>query len=428
MQVPRWELFREVMAMAIETLRANRLRSALTVLGIVIGVSSIVGMTSLVRGFDQSLQAMLNTIGPSTMYITKFSLVSLGSGKEFIDLLRRPNLSLEDATAISRLDTIGTVDIFLGGGLRPRFENIIYGKERTKRMPIIGATEKFADAAYIPLESGRFFTRAELTHRRRVIVLGRSPAEALFPHVDPIGKKVRVGNNTYEVVGAMGKRPSPGGFELGQDEFAVIPYTNYQVQYGLNSRRIRGQLFTDVTIVAIPKDGVERGDAVRDVETTMRIRHGLRVDEENDFDVVTQEAAVDVFEQITQATFLALIALSSIALLVGGIGVMAIMTIAVTERTQEIGLRKALGARRQEILWQFLLEAVALTSIGGVAGVLLGSGIGYVVHWLSAFPISLPWWSFAMGLGFSGGVGILFGMLPALRASRLDPIEALRHE
>jgi putative ABC transport system permease protein len=160
----------------------------------------------------------------------------------------------------------------------------------------------------------------------------------------------------------------------------------------------------------------------------MRIRHGLKLDEPNDFDLATQDAILKVWDQISQATFLALVVISSIALMVGGIGVMAIMSISVTERTREIGVRKALGARRAEILFQFLMEAAFLTSVGGVLGVVLGAGIGWAIHLVSGFPISLPWWSFALGLGFSAGVGVFFGMWPAVRASRLDPIEALRYE
>ena len=165
-----------------------------------------------------------------------------------------------------------------------------------------------------------------------------------------------------------------------------------------------------------------------DVEQVMRIRHGLRLDEPNDFDLITQDAALQVWDQITGATFLALVVISSVALMVGGIGVMAIMMISVTERTREIGVRKALGARRQEILVQFLSEAAVLTCVGGVLGILCGSGIGVAISFATGFPISLPWWSFAIGLGFSAAVGIFFGMVPAVRASRLDPIEALRHE
>jgi putative ABC transport system permease protein len=160
----------------------------------------------------------------------------------------------------------------------------------------------------------------------------------------------------------------------------------------------------------------------------MRIRHGLKLDEPNDFDVLTQDAALRVWDQVSRATFLALVVISSIALMVGGIGVMAIMTISVSERTREIGVRKALGARRREILVQFLAEAIVLTSIGGLLGIVLGSAIGLTVNLATGFPISLPWWSFALGLGFSATVGIVFGMIPAVRAARLDPIEALRYE
>ncbi len=168
--------------------------------------------------------------------------------------------------------------------------------------------------------------------------------------------------------------------------------------------------------------------ALAEVEEIMRIRHGLKLDEANDFDILTQDAALRVWDQVSRATFLALVVISSIALMVGGIGVMAIMMISVTERTREIGVRKALGARRREILVQFLTEAVVLTSIGGLLGIALGSAIGLSVNLATGFPISLPWWSFALGLGFSATVGIVFGMIPAIRASRLDPIEALRYE
>ena len=160
----------------------------------------------------------------------------------------------------------------------------------------------------------------------------------------------------------------------------------------------------------------------------MRARHRLKLDEPNDFDLATQDAVLKIWEQISQATFLALVVISSIALMVGGIGVMAIMMISVTERTREIGVRKALGARRREILWQFLIEAVFLTSVGGLLGIVFGSSIGLLVHALSGFPVSLPWWSFAIGIGFSASVGIFFGLFPAIKASRLDPIEALRYE
>jgi putative ABC transport system permease protein len=183
-----------------------------------------------------------------------------------------------------------------------------------------------------------------------------------------------------------------------------------------------------IQIAMVPHEGVSQAEAIADIERVMRVRHGLRLDQPNDFELLTQDQFLKFWDQISQATFFALVVISSIALMVGGIGVMAIMSISVTERTREIGVRKALGARRAEILFQFLMEAAFLTSLGGVLGILFGSAIGWAVYAATGFPISLPWWSFAIGLGFSASVGIIFGMWPAFKASRLDPIEALRYE
>lgn len=423
----RSALFGEIASMALETLRANKLRSGLTIVGVVIGIIAIVGMTSLVRGFDRSFRAMVEELGPNTIFVAKFSGLSFMSGQEFTDLIRRPNLTPEDVTAIDRLESVRFVDVMFGGGVEQRTRRIYYRGERTKQVQVLGTSQHFAQVGFIPLAEGRFFTATELRHGRAVVVLGHAPFESLFSFTDPIGKKVRIGGEQYTVVGVMGERPSPGGFNAGQDDFAVIPYTRYQAQFGLRALRFRGGIHRDVTITAVPWDG-ERDRAVREIEETMRIRHGLRLDEPNDFDLVTQDAVLRLWQRTTQAFFFSLVVISSIALLVGGIGVMAIMTISVTERTNEIGLRKALGARRREILWQFLVEAAALTSAGGLLGVLLGSGTGLLVHLISGFPVSLPWWSFALGLGFSASVGLIFGMVPAIKASRLDPIEALHHE
>ena len=423
----RTALLREVLVMALETLRANKMRSGLTIVGIVIGITATVGVTALVRGFDQSFRGMVEQLGPHTIFVAKFSGVSFMSGADFTELIRRPNLTPADMEAILRLDSVRFVDMMFGGGIAPRNERIYYRGERTSRIPILGASDEFARVGFIPLEAGRFFTETELRHRRPVIVLGQNPYLSLFPFTDPIGKEVRLGNQRYTVVGVMGARPSPGGFNAGQDDFAVIPYTKYQSQFGLRAIRFGGGVHRDVTITAVPWDGA-RAEALDEIEQVLRIRHGLRLDDPADFDLVTQDAVLKVWEQATQAILFSLVVISSIALLVGGIGVMAIMTMSVTERTSEIGLRKALGARRHEILWQFLIEAAALTSVGGVLGVLCGSGIGVAVHLISGFPISLPWWSFALALGFSASVGLIFGMAPAIRAARLDPIEAIRHE
>jgi putative ABC transport system permease protein len=427
----RVALLREIVRLALDALRANTLRSALTILGVVIGITAIVGMTSLIRGFDQSLRDSIRTLGPNTIFVAKFSGVSLAAGNAFAELLRRPNLTVDDATAIEKLaPSAGIVDIWLGAGGPPTQTRVFYRNDRTKLLAVLGATENFTRINFLDLHAGRFFTGGEVSRRRNVVVLGQTPYQALFGQaaIDAVGKRVRIGPVEYTVVGVVGKRPAAGGFDLGQDDFVVIPETTYRKQFGIRVFTPGGLTHQSVLIAVAPRVDGARQSLLAEVEEIMRIRHNLTLDDPNDFDLVTQDAALNVWDQVSQATLLTLIVISSIALMVGGIGVMAIMTISVTERTREIGLRKALGARRKEILFQFLTEAVVLTSLGGILGIALGSAIGVTVSLATGFPVSLPWWSFAIGLGFSAAVGIFFGMVPAIRASRLDPIEALRHE
>ena len=428
----QFALMRETAQMAFDTLRSNKMRSALTVLGVVIGVTSIVGMTSLIRGFDTSLRNSINSLGPNTIFIQKFGGISMSSGASFMELMRRPNLTVADMQAIDRLGTtVGMTDIWLGAGPgQPPIERFFYRGERTRPAPVMGTTEQYVNINFAKMEAGRSFTQQEVQRARQVAVLGHGPYEALFQKrgIDPIGKAIRIGANEYTVVGVVGKRPSPGGFSVGVDDFAIVPYTAWRKQFG-SERARRGPFgFMPVMIAVLPREGVSREETIREIEAIMRIRHGLTLDKPNDFDLVTSDAILAVWDQISAAILLSLVVISSIALMVGGIGVMAIMTISVTERTREIGVRKAIGARRREILVQFLIEAAVLTSVGGILGVLIGSGIGLTVNLISGFPVSLPWWSFALGLGFSASIGIFFGMLPAWRASRLDPIEALRYE
>ena len=429
-------LFKEVVSMAFDTVRTNKMRSGLTVLGVVIGITAIVGMTSIIRGFDQSLRDMIRAIGPDTIFIQRFGITSFASGAEISQLLKRPSLSLSDARALEDESTmLEYVDLELGAGPGPvTQQRIFYRDLKTKPLVVFGTSENFAAGTRIPIIAGRYFNGTELQYRRNVVVLGNTAYKLLFEPdgVDPIGKLVRVGTQRFEIVGVFDKRPSAGGFSLGQDDFVVIPYTAYQRVFGLRVGRLRisgtAGTITNVQISVLPRDGVDQADAIAEVQRIMRIRHGLRLDEPDDFDISTQDQFLQLWDRISQGTFFALIVISSIALMVGGIGVMAIMSISVTERTREIGIRKALGARRAEILFQFLMEAASLTSAGGLLGIALGASIGWAVHLASGFPVSLPWWSFAIGLGFSAAVGIFFGMYPAIKASRLDPIEALRYE
>jgi putative ABC transport system permease protein len=418
--------------MALETLRTNKMRSGLTVLGVVIGITSIVGMTSLIRGFDSSLRASIEELGPNTIYLSKLSIVSISGGAEFDDLVRRPTLTIGDAEAIERLaPSVRAVDIMLGQGFESTAERAFYRGERTATNEILGVSTDYATISFMKLQLGRFFTEPEQTHRRRVVVLGDGPYQVLFGSkgIDPINKRIRLGAIEYTVIGIMDKRPSLGSIDTGQDNLAIIPYTTHQIVFNSDAtRRLRDANSFGGIIGIMPRDDAPKGQALAEVEEIMRVRHGLKLDEPNDFDIITQDALLRTWEQISRAVLLALVVISSIALMVGGIGVMAIMMISVTERTREIGVRKALGARRAEILVQFLAEAAALTSVGGILGIILGAGIGVAVNLATGFPVSLPVWAFAMGLGFSATVGIVAGMVPAVRASRLDPIEALRYE
>ena len=429
----RASLLKEVIVMAFDTVRGNKMRSALTVLGVVIGITSIVGMTAMIRGFDQSLREMISAIGPNTIFIQRFGITSFAGGAEFKELIKRPNLSISDARALEEQagDRSSSSTSSSAPAARRRSAACSTARRRRKRW---SSSERRSSSLRGPRSrssAGGSSTAPKCRTRKNVCVLGNTPYKLLFEPsgVDPVGKLVRIGSERFEVVGVFDKRPAAGGFNLGQDDFVVIPYTAYQRIFGLNPVRIsKSATFLPIQIALVPRDGVSQATAIADVERVMRIRHGLRLDQPDDFDILTQDAFLKLWDQISQGTFLALIVISSIALMVGGIGVMAIMSISVTERTREIGVRKALGARRAEILFQFLMEAAFLTLLGGLIGIALGAGIGWTVHLVSGFPISLPWWSFAIGIGFSASVGIFFGMYPAFKASRMDPIDALRYE
>lgn len=420
----RVALLTDTVAMALGTIRANKMRSALTVLGVVIGITAIVGMSSIIRGFDDSFRTIIRQIGPNTIIVARVSFASAGSGIDRKELMKRPNLTIEDAHVLKReIPELEAVAAVVQGQQR-----MFYRNEKTQSIAVLGSSEDFLDVNFIRIEQGRFFTENEVLHGRNVVVIGQVPLQAFFQNTDPLGKVVRIGTTNYTVIGVAAPRPSFGSLGNGQDALAVIPHTSFAKTFGAVSRGESRRVGRSVQLFAVPREGASREAMMREVETVMRVRHRLKLNQPSDFDVATQDMAMKFFDQATGAIYLALVVISSIALMVGGIGVMAIMMISVTERTREIGVRKALGARRREILWQFLLEAVVLTSVGGIVGVIFGATVGVSVRTFTPLPVSMPWWSFAIGFAFSAGVGIFFGLFPAFRASRLDPIEALRYE
>ncbi len=417
----RVALFADTISMALATLWANKMRSLLTIVGIVIGITAIVGMTAIMRGFNDSIAEMFKELGPDTIIVARM----VGGGGNEIDrkeVARRPNLTVEDMKAIQReARTLRAVDCWLFGN-----DRLFYGSTRTGETSIMGTTDKYPDVNGLKVDIGRFFTESEMEHRRNIVVIGQTPYKAFFQNADPIGKVVKIRGTAFTVVGVAAPRPGIGGLQTNQDSLAIMPYTTFQKTFGVRADREREG--PGVIIFAAPRQGVEREAAINEVRTIMRIRHGLKLNQDDDFSISSQDMIMQSFQQVTQGIYLGLLAISSVALMVGGIGVMAIMMISVTERTREIGVRKALGARRREILWQFLVEAITLTSLGGIMGVLFGSAVGTIVKLLTPLPVSMPWWSFAIGFSFSAAVGIFFGLFPAFRASRLDPIEALRYE
>ncbi len=406
--------------MALGTLRSHKLRSSLTVLGIVIGVTSIVAMTSLVRGLDESIVGSIKELGSSHLYLRKWGGRIVAGEKEFLRLERRPEITEADARAIAHsVGTLQTYDLMLGTGPQEVRREVSYRGNRSDQS-VLGTTETYPLVSASNMARGRYFTPSEVDNGNRVVVLGKGVADVLFPHVDPVGKTIRVGDFQYRVIGVFEERAL---LIMGQtkDDRVMVPFTAFHRDFDQ-----AGPM--DIMMILVPRD-TDLVDRTREEVTfLMRQRHHLRPGDENDFDIVDQASFLELWDQITGSVFLAMVVISSIALMVGGIGVMNIMLVSVTERTREIGIRKALGATRRDILWQFLIEAVVLTGVGGVIGVLVGSGLGAGVSRLIHFPVSLPLWSFAVGVGFSTAIGIFFGIFPASKAANLDPIEALRYE
>ncbi len=415
----------ELLRMSSHALVANRLRSLLALLGIVIGVGTVIGMVALINGFQRSFQTSIQSLGNNTIYIRRIRPGIIINGQMPDSLKQRKAFTMDDAAAIlAASPAVRTVAPF-----KYPYDDLKLSRreKRTRTTFVYGTNQDYLVAHGYDLARGRFFTAEEVARRANVVVLGSDTREALFGGASGLGRTVHIGTVPFTVIGEFERK----GKFLGNnfDEVATVPFTviDKYWQAPLNAPPWfpgRGELFLD----AVAMSPELTAEAERQITEALRVRRNLPNHKNNDFAIFTDDAFLSLYQQVTGGIVLLMTLISSIALVVGGIGVMNIMLVAVTERTREIGVRKALGARRVEILAQFLVEAVLLTAMGGLIGILLGAGISGLVRLVSPLPTYVSAWSVVLGLMFSAVVGVFFGLYPAMRASRLDPVDSLRWE
>jgi len=405
----------EGVAIALDSIRANKLRSFLTILGVVIGVSTVMTIASMVQGIRTQIFNAIETAGPTAFYVVRFfSQTPLNPDRLPYEVRIRPVVQSTDADAIRRIPEIGYSAMWV-----QLFQRMEYQGERTGGLAIFGADSRYMEIQGGTLLRGRFFTRGE-QKGSLVMVIEADVAERLFGRVDPMDRTVRIGDKPVRIVGIYQK---PGNiFEPpGQEIGGVIPFEAARQNFRYDE--------TNSLFIAVkPRTGVSVSEAQDLVTVALRQARNLRPGTPNTFDMITQDQILEVVGNFTSYFFVAMVALSSVALLVGGIGVMAIMMVSVTDRTKEIGLRKALGATRREILWQFLVEAATLTLIGGLFGIVLGLAAGELLKHGLDLQSGVPLWSAGLACAVSIAIGLAFGLYPANRAARMDPVEALRRE
>jgi putative ABC transport system permease protein len=408
--------FGENVLIAFDAIRVNKLRSSLTILGVVIGVATVMAMAAIVEGIRSQIVTTIEVAGPTTFYVLKkFSQTPLNPDNLPKEVRIRPDLSESEANQLRRLPEIAYASLWAQTLARIESDGV-----RSQSMAIFGADDGFTRVQGGELVEGRWFTRNELSAGAPVVVLQEETARRLFGRERMLGRSVRIGGRPVVVIG-LWQEPGNIFAPPGQAVGAVMPYKFMERSYTIDKTNA-------LWIPVKPRAGVTVADAQGAAVMAMREMRGLRPGSINSFDLVTQDQILDTFNGITSVFFLVMIVLSGVALLVGGIGVMAIMTVSVTSRTREIGVRKALGATRHDILLQFLIEACTLTGIGGAIGILVGLGLGRVASFALDIQAPVPLTLTIIAVVVSVGIGIVFGMVPARRAARLDPIEALRYE
>ena len=419
--VTYWHSVRENLSLALDTLRTHKFRSFLTVLGVLIGTTTVIAVASIIAGLDRQLVQTMEQFGTNSLWLYK---LQMGAPHRLTreERLRKP-LSYEDAMAIKEqcpaVEEVSAVvfrELNDFGGLPPT--SVRYRGQDMSDAQLMGVTANHLKIANAPLADGRFFTDADDLHRRDVAVIAANVVDRLFKHEDPLGKSILVDGHTFEVVGTLDKFKGFVG-DNPDDRDVMVPYWTFKKLHPdardnfINVLAYRGRL----------------NDAEDEVRGLLRRRRHVKPSEPDNFGIATAESLITQFREIIGTVALVMVVISSVGLLVGGIGVMNIMLVSVTERTREIGVRKAIGARRSDITWQFLLEAMTLTASGGVIGILVGWLLSLAIRtFVPSLPSTVPLWSVVTGFAVATSIGLFFGMWPALKAARLDPIVALRHE
>ena len=410
-------LLAEDMKMALETIRTNKARSFLTVLGVVIGVTVAIVVSSVLLGLEDNIQASLNEFGVDNLFIFKFD-PGFHFGRLTPEERTRKSLTYEDGMAMKELPAVKDVAVqglpHIGDTQQP-IRSARHKGHELNNIIFRGTTSSFADVESSRMKEGRFFTDQEDTHRAEVVVLGYDAANTLFPNESPVDQQLLVDGNLYTVIGVFDKKknPAPG---RGDNE-VLIPYRTYRKHYPQDDEHV---------IMAMAYPGM-KNIAEDEIRGLLRTRRRVPPKSHDNFGISSAEQLGKQFRDIMSKVFTLVVGVVSIGLLVGGVGVMNIMLMSVTERTREIGVRKAIGARRRDISFQFLTEAMTLTGIGGIMGVLISLLISLLLN-LFHCPSSVPLWAVLLGMGVASSVGLFFGIYPAMKAARLDPVVALRYE
>ena len=406
----------EGVGIALGSLRASKARAALTILGVAIGVMVVMLMAALISGINKSVAGVFESIAPRTFLVWRFfqAGVNVSDGSDESSPWRRnPPISEIEADRIAQLPSVRYVTRRDESAATVEFADL-----RLESVNVAGLSAQWVEVNGGDVYPGRTFTRLEDLANSPVAVINRKLEDQLFRGRDPIGQSIHVAGAPFTVIGVY--TPPPSLFSGSTPPFVGIPHGAFakHVPYFKGWMRL----------AVAPAPDYSQQQAMDEVVATLRSLRGMKPGQENSFSIVTQDKLLDSWNQVTGMFFLVMLVLSSIGLMVGGVGVVAIMMISVTERTREIGVRKALGATRRAILWQFLVEASTLTLVGGAAGMLVGGGVAFAISRFTPIPANVPLWSIVVALGASALTGVGFGLYPASRAARLDPVEALRYE